>query len=231
MAGGGVGDPALGQAPDRVGGRARREPRRATRRPRGRPGAAAGAARTRRGRTARRAGAGPRSRPGRSRRGSAPRRRAWGGTAVTADRRRGFGRGARGTSPARRGASRSESRSSVTITSVATMPTAGTPARCRASTIAAATRAAVVSGRSWIMAASRLGRRRRAWRRRWPVPTCPPDTGRAGAGLAQNSSTGSRIFQDSSTSSWRGKSGASPIRTSRMSRSYASGLDSRNDSP
>ena len=48
---------------------------------------------------------------------------------------------------------------------------------------------------------------------------------------AQYCSIGSRIFHDSSTSSWRGKSGGSPSRTSRMRRSYASGLASVNACP
>ena len=108
----------------------------------------------------------------------------------------------------------------VTTTRVRTRPRAITPPCSRRDMIFLEIFEVVVSGRSTIMAFSRFVRRGPAAHRPRPVPNCRERRVRGCSSRpAQYSSNGSRIFQDSSTSWWRGNSGGSPSSTSRMSRS------------
>ena len=105
------------------------------------------------------------------------------------------------------------------MTSVSTMPIAGLPAARRASSSAAAIVLASVFSRtvSWSPPDPALAGQHR--RRPRHGPQVPLGYGSGFPWSAQYSTIGSRIRQDCSTSSCRGKSGGSPSSTSRMSRS------------
>ncbi len=119
--------------------------------------------------------------------------------------------------------------SSVMMIRLSTTPVVGPPSWSLALVRAPRTSPVVVSVRSMIIRgllpvrsdySRRQARPSRASSASAPGGPCVPAGYCSGLSwLAQNSSTGSRISQDSSTSSWRGNSGGSPMSTSSSSRS------------